>query len=410
MSTPNNTPAATSANPAPESNPKRRQLMLRLGGGIGVLAVAYAIYWGAFSRFHIDTDNAYVQGNVVQITPQVGGTAITLHADDTDYIEAGQPLLTLDPSDAKIALDQAEANLAQTVREIRSTYINNQALTATMASKEAAILQSKHTLVKAEADVQRRQGLLDQGGVTREELQHLQTDLQNARANQTAAQSALNEARAQLSKNQSVTEGVSVANHPRVKAVAAQVRAAYLALKRSVITSPVSGYVAKRGVQLGQRVQAGTPVMSVIPLDQVWVDANFKESQLGQLRIGQPVKLTADVYGHGVEFNGKIAGVGSGTGAAFSLLPAQNATGNWIKVVQRVPVRIALERQEVLAHPLRIGLSMQASVDVHDQSGKLLAEARKAPVGQTQVYAELDQAAEAHAESIIAANLGRQKP
>lgn len=214
-------------------------------------------------------------------------------------------------------------------------------------------------------------------------------------------------ARAQLTSNQALTEGTRIESHPSVMAAAAKVREAYLALHRAALPAPVDGYVAKRTVQLGQRVAAGTPLMSIIPLNQLWVDANFKEIQLRNIRIGQPVTLTADVYGNKVEYKGTVAGMGAGTGAAFALLPAQNATGNWIKVVQRVPVRVALDPQQVAANPLRVGLSMEALVDVTDQSGKTLADApRSTPSAQTQVYAALDDQAGAEVNRVIAANAG----
>ncbi|KAF1066133.1 MAG: Multidrug export protein EmrA [Variovorax sp.] len=214
-------------------------------------------------------------------------------------------------------------------------------------------------------------------------------------------------AREQLASNQSLTEGTSVAEHPSVLAAAAKVREAYLATQRVAMPAPVDGYVAKRTVQLGQRVAAGTPMMSIVPLNQLWVDANFKEVQLRNIRIDQPVKLTADVYGKKVEYTGKVAGLGVGTGSAFALLPAQNATGNWIKVVQRVPVRIALDAEQLKANPLRIGLSMDVEVDITQKAGKMLADApRAAALTQTQVYSQLDRGADAEVDRIVAANLG----
>jgi membrane fusion protein (multidrug efflux system) len=211
--------------------------------------------------------------------------------------------------------------------------------------------------------------------------------------------------------NQSLTDGTSVAQHPSVLAAAAKVREAYLATQRVAMPAPVDGYVAKRTVQLGQRVAAGTPMMSIVPLNQLWVDANFKEVQLRNIRIDQPVKLTADVYGKKVEYSGKVAGLGVGTGSAFALLPAQNATGNWIKVVQRVPVRIALDPEQLKANPLRIGLSMDAEIDITKKTGKMLADApRGSALTQTQVYSQLDRGADAEVDRIVAANLGRSTP
>jgi len=316
-------------------------------------------------------------------------------------------LVRLDPADARVALDQAEAQLAETVREVRVTFANNNALAATIDSRQADLTRSQAELARLTADLARREPLLDGGAVSREEVQHLQTAIANARSAQAAATAGLAEAREQLAKNQSLTEGTTPETHPRVLAAAGKYREAWLASKRLGIAAPVAGTVARRSAQVGQRVASGVPLMAIVPLDQLWVDANFKESQLETLRIGQPATLTADIYGHRTEFKGTVAGLGAGTGAAFSLLPAQNATGNWIKVVQRVPVRIQLDPQELAAHPLRVGLSMEVSVDVHDQSGKAVTEAaRTAPVASTTVFDDLDKAADERVNAIVSANLG----
>ncbi|GAB2181178.1 HlyD family efflux transporter periplasmic adaptor subunit [Denitratisoma sp. agr-D3] len=390
MTTDNNTLSLPSAQ---EESRKRRLVLLVLASLAA--AVAYGLYWFLLARYQVDTDNAYVQGNVVQITPQVGGTVVAIEADDTDHVSAGQMLVRLDPVDARVALDQAEAQLAETVREVRGVFANDSALAATVSVRQAE-------LERLNADLARRQGLVDGGAVSVEELQHLQTAIANAK-------SALTEAKEQLARNNALTEGASVDTHPRVLAAAGKYREAWLAYKRAGIAAPVAGTVARRSVQVGQRVASGVPIMAIVPLDQLWVDANFKESQLESLRVGQPVTLTADVYGHHTEYKGTVVGLGAGTGAAFSLLPAQNATGNWIKVVQRVPVRIALDPQELAAHPLRVGLSMEATVDIHDQSGKPVTEAgRSGPVASTSVYDDLSKAADEKVNAIVSANLGRR--
>jgi membrane fusion protein (multidrug efflux system) len=391
MTTDNNTP---NPNALPQEDTRKRRLLL-LGTVCVTAAVAYGAYWALVARYKVDTDNAYVQGNVVQVTPQVGGTVIAIDADDTDAVKAGQMLVRLDPVDARVALDQAEAQLAQTVREVRAIFINDTALAATVNVRQA-------DLERLNADLGRRQGLVDGGAVSVEELQHLQTAITNAK-------SALTEAKEQLARNTALTEGATVETHPRVLAAAGKYREAWLAFKRAGIAAPVAGTVARRSVQVGQRVASGVPIMAIVPLDQLWVDANFKESQLESLRVGQPVTLTADVYGHHTEYKGKVVGLGAGTGAAFSLLPAQNATGNWIKVVQRVPVRIALDAQELTAHPLRVGLSMEVTVDVHDQSGQPVAEAgRNGPVASTNVFDDLTKVADEKVNAIVSANLGRK--
>jgi membrane fusion protein (multidrug efflux system) len=322
-------------------------------------------------------------------------------------VKAGQPLVQLDPADAKVALEQAEANLGQAVRQVRTLYANNGALSAQITLRESDIAKAQTEIARATDDLNRRQALAGNGAVSKEELHHAQSQLSNAQNALASAQAGVAAARAQLSSNQAMTEGTRFDSHPSVMAAAAKVREAYLALHRAALPAPVDGYVAKRTVQLGQRVGAGAPLMSIIPLSQLWVDANFKEVQLRNIRIGQPVTLTADLYGRKVEYTGKVAGLGAGTGAAFALLPAQNATGNWIKVVQRVPVRVELDPQQVAQNPLRVGLSMEAKVDVSDQGGKALADApRTASSVQTQVFAALDDGANAEVRRVIAANAG----
>jgi membrane fusion protein (multidrug efflux system) len=398
----------TSASPAAPSaaNPARKKALTVLSIVV-LLGLAYGGYEYYGSRHSEETDNAYVQGNVVQITPQVGGTVTAILADDTDFVKAGQALVQLDPADAKVALDQAEANLAQAVRQVRTLYANNGSLSAQVTLRESDIAKAQTEIARATDDLNRRQALAGNGAVSKEELNHAKSQLTSAQNALAAAQAGVAAAREQLSSNQTLTEGTNVEGHPSVMAAAAKVREAYLMLHRAALPAPVDGYVAKRTVQLGQRVAAGSPLMSIIPLNQLWVDANFKEVQLRNIRIGQPVTLTADLYGKKMEYKGTVAGLGAGTGAAFSLLPAQNATGNWIKVVQRVPVRVALDKDQLAANPLRVGLSMEATVDVTDQSGKSLADApRSASSVQTQVYSVMDNEATAEVRRVIAANLG----
>ncbi|GAA4333024.1 HlyD family efflux transporter periplasmic adaptor subunit [Variovorax defluvii] len=404
----NNTPAENAPAEAPASNGKRRRALTVLAAAVVVAGVGWGAYeWLVGSRYET-TDNAYVQGNVIQITPQIGGTVMAIMADDTDLVKTGQPLVQLDPADAKVALEQAEAALGQAVRQVRTLYANNGALAAQVSLRQADIVKAQSDIARAQDDLKRRQALSGNGAVSKEELNHAETTLANAKSALAAAQAGMAAAREQLASNKSLTDGTSVEEHPSVQAAAAKVREAYLATQRVALPAPVEGYVAKRTVQLGQRVAAGTPMMSIVPLDQLWVDANFKEVQLRNIRIDQPVKLVADVYGKKVEYTGHVAGLGVGTGAAFALLPAQNATGNWIKVVQRVPVRIALDPEQLKANPLRVGLSMDVEVDVRGKDGKMLADAPRATaLAQTQVYSQLDQGADAEVQRIIAANLGR---
>jgi membrane fusion protein (multidrug efflux system) len=403
-----NAPEKTADVPPKAGNPARKKALTAVGALVLVGGIAYAAYWALVLNHFESTDNAYVQGNVVQLTPQVGGTVVAINADDTDHVKAGQTLVKLDPADAQVALEQAEAQLAQTVREVRTLYANNGTLQAQIALREADLARAQAEVAKAQDDVNRRSPLLASGAVGKEEFNHVNAQLTTARSSVAAAQSAVLAAREQLASNQVLTEGVAVDQHPNVARAAARVREAFLALKRADLQSPVDGFVAKRSVQLGQRVQAGTPLMSVIALSQVWVEANFKESQLQNLRIGQPVELVADVYGKKVPYRGTVEGLGAGTGAAFALLPAQNATGNWIKVVQRVPVRIALDAKEVAAHPLRVGLSMDARVDISQTDGRMLADGSRASVStQTAVFEQNNTAADAEVRRIIGVNSGR---
>ena len=402
-----------SASPAapvqpPAGNPGRRKALTALASVVVVAGLGWAAYEYLVASHYESTDNAYVQGNVIQITPQIGGTVVALMADDTDFVKAGQPLVQLDPADARVALDQAEAALAQAVRQARTQYANNGALGAQIALRNAEVSKANSDIARAADDLARRQSLAGNGAVSKEELNHAQTQLANAKSALAAAQAGVVAAREQLASNQALTDGMAIEQHPGVLVAAAKVREAFLASSRTALTAPVDGYVAKRTVQLGQRVAAGMPLMSVIPLNQVWVDANFKEVQLRHIRIGQPVTLVADLYGKKVDYHGTVAGLGVGTGAAFSLLPAQNATGNWIKVVQRVPVRIALDAKQLGEHPLRVGLSMEAEVDVSNQDGKALADApRDAAQAHTQAFAAQDDAGNEDVRRVIAANSGK---
>ncbi len=379
--------------PKPVSNHARRWRWLGTLAAVLVTGGAvYGTYWAQVLRYHQSTDDAYVGGNVVQITPQISGTVVAIGADDTQFVKAGQALVRLDPADARVALDQAEAQLARTVRDVRNLY-------ATSSQLAAAVQMRQTELTAAQSDLARRQRLGATGAVSGEELQHAADTVKTAQAELIAAQQ-------QLAANRARVDGTTLQDHPQVRDAAAAVRNAYLTLERTELAAPVSGFIARRNVQLGQRVGPGTPLMAVVPLDQVWVDANFKEPQLAHMRIGQPVRLSADLYGGHVTYHGTVAGFGAGTGAAFSLLPAQNATGNWIKIVQRVPVRIALDPREIAAHPLQIGLSMKADVEVRGgaNAARLPEVASTRPIWSTAVTAESDARADARVQAIIAAN------
>ncbi|MDY7575541.1 HlyD family efflux transporter periplasmic adaptor subunit [Actimicrobium sp. CCI2.3] len=374
MNTPVTNPPAAPVVAAPPRG-KRRFLLLVTTGVLILLLIAYGIWWLIFASHFESTDDAYVAGNVVQVTPQIGGTVVAINADDTQRVEAGSALVLLDPSDANVALDQATAQLAQAVREVRTLFVNNGALNANITSRNSE-------LERARTDLARRQELIASGAVSKEELAHARTALQSA-------ESAAVAAREQLASNRVLTDHTSVAQHPTVLRAAAQVQSAYLAVARTSLPAPITGYIAKRSVQVGQRVAAGMPLLSIVPLDSLWIDANFKEVQIARMRIGQPVTLHSDVYGSKFNYHGKVVGLSAGTGSAFALLPAQNASGNWIKIVQRIPVRISLDPAELAERPLRLGLSMQVEVDIADHAGTSLTSAaatRTEPVYQTAAF------------------------
>jgi membrane fusion protein (multidrug efflux system) len=339
------------------------------------------------------TEDAYVDGNVVQLTPQVSGSVTQIGADNTDYVQAGQVLVQLNEVDAQLALARAEAQLSKAVRQVRGQFANASQFRANVALRAT-------DLARAEADLARRRGLSDSGAISGEDIRHAEDAVKTARAALSVAEQQLAAAGAQVDQT-------SVASHPEVLAAIAQLREAYVASVRTTLRAPVSGLVTKRNVQLGQRVNAGVALMSIVPQDQMWVNANFKESQLGEIRIGQPVTLSADVYGKSVHYRGRVIGQDAGTGSAFALLPAQNATGNWIKVVQRVPIRIALDAKELAAHPLKLGLSMHVAVDTADRGGAVaMQNVANRPAYATDVFKHELEQADALANRIVAANSG----
>jgi len=362
------------AAPAPAAKNKRGFLLRALGVVVLLALIGWGLWYYFDGRWYEGTDDAYVNGNIVQITPQLPGTVVSIGADDGDRVKAGQVLIKLDPSNTEVALAEAKANLASTVRKVRGLY-------STVSGAQADVAARKVAVAKAQADYNRRRDLAKSGAISAEELAHARDEL-------TAAQSALTAATQQYQTSKVLVDDTVVASHPDVQTAAAKLRAAYLDDLRTTIVAPVDGYVAKRSVQLGQRVAPGTPLMAVVPLNQVWLDANFKETQLTHMRIGQPVEIHADVYGGDVTYKGMVQSLGVGTGSAFSLLPAQNATGNWIKIVQRVPVRVVFtDPGQLDKHPLRIGLSTDVSVDLHDQQGAMLAvEPPTKPAFSTDVY------------------------
>jgi membrane fusion protein (multidrug efflux system) len=380
---------------APKAVSKRKRALTILALVVVVAAIAWTLWYLLVARWHEATDDAYVQGNVVSITPQAQGTVVSIGADDGMKVTAGQVLVQLDPNDARVAYEQAAANLANTVRQVRGLY-------SAVDQNHADIAARRVAVDKAREDVARRSGLVATGAVSSEELSHARDELASAEA-------ALAASRENLSRNNALVDATTLIDQPQVAVAAAQLRQAYLNLQRMAIVAPVTGYVAKRTAQLGQRVQPGVTLMTVVPLEQVWVEANFKETQLASMRIGQPVELHSDLYGKDVRFDGHLVSLGLGTGSAFALLPPQNASGNWIKIVQRVPVRISVDAAQLRDHPLRLGLSMHTDVAIRDQGGPLLAAAPPAkPLLTTDAYVRQLAEADARIAQIVRANLGRR--
>jgi membrane fusion protein (multidrug efflux system) len=387
MSTPDSEPASEAGSPA------RRRGLIALAAVVLLAGAAWAFYWHGHARWRISTDNAYVGGNIVQLTAEIPGTVRAIHARETETVAVGQTLLELDPSDARIAMDAAVSDLANTVRQVRGTFVQIERLRAQVAVRDVE-------LQRARADLSRRRSVANGGAISAEEFAHAQESVKGLEAALRAAREDLNVALAQ-------TEGTTPEQHPLVLRAAARVRDAGLTLQRTTIASPVNGVVGRKGVQIGQRIAPGMPLMGIVPLDDIWVDANFKEVQLARMHIGQPAEVESDLYGRKLTFSGHVVGISPGTGAAFALLPPQNASGNWIKIVQRVPVRIALDPGQVREHPLRIGLSMRVTVDLHDESGPVLTQPQPAKIATISPRAAVDPSVEALIERIIAANSGR---
>ena len=389
--------SAASDDASPEANARlaarsRRRGLLSLGALVFLSGLSYFGYWFLHGRYFERTDDAYVNGDVVQVTSEVPGTVLSLNVDDTQQVRAGEVLLSLDPADAQIAKANAEADLARAVRQVRGLFAQSEELRALIEQRE----QAART---ADDDLERRGGLIADGAISAEELSHARDAVTTTHANVMAARQQLSQTLAQI-------DGTTIADHPQVLAAAAVVRNAALALHRTKLISPVRGEVAKREVEVGQRVAPGAPLLAVIPLENVWVDANFKEVQLKRMRAGQPVIVRTDLYGHRVTYHGHLAGIAAGSGNAFALLPPQNASGNWIKIVQRLPVRILLDPQELKAHPLRIGLSTTVRVDLHDTSGPLMSTAvRNVPLPKGASAGD-DPAVDARIASIISDNAG----
>ena len=375
-------------------NGKRRVVLLTLAGIFLVAGIVwFLLYWFVFSWREI-TDDAYVNGNQVTLSSQVTGTVISVLADDTQRVEAGQVLVKLDPTDTDLALAKAQSALAQAVRQVRQQ-------TQTAAQYESSIAPKREELARAQADLARREPLLAEHAIAPEEIAHARQAVADARSSLETAERQSNAAHALI-------DGSDVAGNPLVQQARTAYREAWVAAHRNAILAPVSGYVAQRSVQVGSRVQPGQALLTILPLHDLWVDANFKEVQLKHIRIGQPAEVRTDVYGSDMVYHGRVEGLAAGTGGAFALLPAQNASGNWIKVVQRVPVRITFDAKELEKYPLRVGLSTEVKVDTHDRNGAVLAQAAASKaIAKTDVYTTDGAAAEAAADAIVQANMGK---
>lgn len=361
------TNADTNIPQQPSEKGKRKSILLFLSLLFVAIAVAYGVYWLLVLRHYQETDDSYVSGNQVQVMAQVSGSVTKVWADNTDFVKQGDILVSLDPADAEQAFEKAQTQLASSVRQTHQLMINSK-------QYQANIQLQKTALTKAQHDLNRRIPLGEANLIGREELQH-------ARDAVASAQAQLDVAIQQYNANQAMILGSRLEDQPIVKQAAAQVRDAWMALQRTTIVSPMTGYVSQRAVQVGSQITPASPLMAVVPANGMWVDANFKETQLANIRIGQAATVVTDMYGDDVVFTGKVVGLDMGTGSAFSLLPAQNATGNWIKVVQRLPVRIALDEKQITEHPLRIGLSALVNVDTTDKDGAVLStQIRTTPV------------------------------
>jgi len=395
----NNSQDAKSRQDKQPSQDKPQSGKSRRGGTIAMVcalvAIAgIAIYYFAFLRNQVETDDAYVNGNMVRLTPQVAGTVIAINTDETQFVQRGQVLAVLDPHDNEVALQQAQASLGQTVRDVAQLFTEQ-------ARDAAAVTAAQIQLTQATQDLARDRSVFNVHGVSAETIVHDEHTVHNARA-------TLDQARANLASTRAQIVGTRPENHPRVLQAEANVRTAWLAAARTKIVAPVSGYVVRRAVQLGQQVSPGTEMLAIVPIDSVWIDANFKENQLRDLRIGQPVDVKADIYGSHVRYHGKLLGMNAGTGSALAVLPAQNASGNWIKIVQRLPVRIGLDPQELAQHPLFLGLSTTVHVDIHDLRGASLSQT---PIWsaalETPAYSDQLSGAEGKIQAIVARNLGK---
>ena len=388
-----NTPQEQDIIDAHKSSQRKTRMSIAIGIFL-LIGLLWALYWFFIARYHEETENAYVAGSMVVVNAQTAGTVEAILAEENQVVKAGDVLVKLSPTDAQVALAQASAQLANATRQIQNVF-------NTVSVTRAQMVQANSAVKTAQDAVNRRAALVKTGAVSREEYDQAVNALNQALAAQKTTMEQNKSAGAQVA-------GTTTQNHPAIEAAKAAFRSAYINNKRLAVLAPTDGVIAKRNVQVGQQISQGVPLMSIVAANQLWVEANFKETQLANLRVGQPVELTSDVFGSGVKFKGMVQGIGIGTGSAFSVLPAQNATGNWIKIVQRIPVRIQLDAEELKAHPLRVGMSMIANVNTHQRDGAVLGTVAGSDGLSnltTNVYAQDEEEANREADKIINANL-----
>ena len=375
-----------------KTHPKRARILLQITGLFLLIALTCFLYWWIWARFNEYTDDAYVSGNLIYITPQVSGIVTQIYADDTQRVRKNQLLFELDKTDFVIALEKSKANLAETIRDVAQLFIQAK-------QKQALILAAKAEFTKNGEDFERRASLINSGGVSAEDLSHAEAALITSYFLLISKEQDFFSSCAQI-------EGTTVENHPKVLKAMEELKNAWVQLKRCTLRAPTDGLLAQRSAQVGQRVNPAEPLLAIIPLDQMWVEANFKEDQIGKMQIGQMANITTDTYGTSVPFQGKIVGIGGGTGSVFSVLPPQNATGNWIKIVQRVPVRIQLKEEEIKINPLRLGLSLEVTVDIHSiKASAIPSIAPEASLYETNIFANEENGVRELIESILLANL-----
>jgi len=356
---------------------KRKKVLTTFFGAVGLIGAGFTAYYILYSSNFVSTDNAYSAVEIAQVTPSVNGIISDVLVTDTQMVKKGDILVKIEQTDAKLALDQAQASYDSAIRRVKSYMANDNSLNALIEVKKAdeiranfALNSAKSDFEKASIELQRREALISSGAISAEELTNAKNVYTNTKATYESSKAAVEQAKAALNStigtkdaNATLINGVNVDENPEVLASKARLEQAKVDFERTIIKAPIDGIVAKRQVQLGQKVQSGTPLLSVVPVQNMHVDANFKEVQLEKVKVGQPVIVHADIYGKSVTYHGVVEGFSGGSGSAFSAIPAQNATGNWIKVVQRVPVRIALDEKELQEHPLKVGLSMDVEID-----------------------------------------------